>query len=82
MTGKLRVIFGDTIRSVRRVLLEVLAMFFVALAVLGIGSIVEEYRKYSGAPEDGIWRLGMSALFASVMLIFALHTFWKARKLR
>ena len=82
MTAKLKLIFGDAIRSLRRLWLEVMAAFFVALAVIGITSVVDEYRKYLSAPDSGILRLSMSVLFSSVMLIFALHTFWKARKFR
>jgi len=82
MVGKLKLIFGDTIRSLRRLFLEVMATFFVALAVIGITSVVDEYRKYVVTPDKGILRLSMSILFSSVMLIFALHTFWKARKIR
>jgi hypothetical protein len=82
MIGKLKIIFADTIRGFRKLVLEVLAAFFVALALLGIGSLVDEYRKYTQAPDVGIWRLTMSTLFASAMLLSALHTFWKARKIR
>lgn len=82
MSGKLKLIFGDAIRSIRRLFLEVMATFFVALAVIGITSIVDEYRKYSTAPQDGLLRLSLSVLFVSAMLISALHTFWKARKIR
>jgi len=80
--SKLRVIFGDTVRSFRRLLLEVMATFFVALAVIGMTSIVDEYRKYSNDADYGALRLSMSILFSSVMLVSGLHTFWKARKLR
>jgi hypothetical protein len=82
MAAKLRLIFADAIRSARRLWLEVTGTFFVALALIGITSIVDEYRKYSIDPEAGILRLSMSIIFASAMLIFALHTFWKARKIR
>ena len=82
MIAKLKVIFGDTIRAFRKLVLEILAVFFVALAILGIASLVDEYRRYTVAPDNGIWRLMMSGVFASVMLISALHTFWKSRKIR
>ena len=82
MIPKLKVIFGGAVRAIRKLVLEVLAAFFVALAILGIASLVDEYRKYTRAPDIGIWRLAMSIVFASVMLISALHTFWKARKIR
>ncbi len=82
MAGRLKLIFGDTIRSLQRLALEVMAMFFIALAVIGITSVIDEYRKYSNAPENGIVRLSMSVLFSSVMLVSALHTFWRARKIR
>ncbi len=82
MAAKLRIIFGDAIRSLRQLWLEVIATFFVALALIGITSIVDEYRKYRNTPDGGTLRLSMSILFSSVMLIFGLHTFWKARKIR
>lgn len=82
MIGKLKLIFGDTIRTIRVLFLEIIATFFVALALMGISSIVYEYRKYTSDPDGGVLRLSMSVLFASVMLISALHTFWKARKIR
>ena len=82
MGGNLKLIFGNTVRSLRRLCLEVMATFFIALALIGISSIVDEYRKYSNSAESGVLRLSMSILFSSVMLISALHTFWKAKKLR
>jgi len=82
MIEKLKIAFHDTFLSLRRFFLEVLALFFVSLAVIGIASIVDEYRKYASVPDAGIWRLSMSTLFASIMLISGLHTFWRARKLR
>ena len=82
MIEKLKIIFRDTLRSLRRFFLEVLALFFVALAVIGIASIVDEYRRYSSAPDAGILRLSLSALFAFITLISVLHSFWRARKLR
>ena len=80
--GKLKIIFGDTLRTLRKLFLEVMGTFFIALGVLGIGSVVDEYRKYANAPDDGIVRLIMSVIFAVVMVLSALHTFWKARKTR
>ena len=82
MSSKLKVIFGDTVRSLRRLLLEVIATFFIALTVIGITSVVNEYRKYSNDAENGMVRLALSILFSCVMLISGLHTFWKARKIR
>lgn len=82
MAAMLKLIFGNAIASLRRLWLEVIATFFLALAILGITSVVDEYRKYLSAPEGGILRISMSVLFSSVMLICALHTFWKARKCR
>jgi prolipoprotein diacylglyceryltransferase len=82
MAGKLKAIFSDVIRTMRRLFQEVMAAFFVALGVVGITSVVEEYRKYVSAPAEGVLRLTMSILFSTVMLAFGLHTFWKARKTR
>lgn len=80
MIGRLKIAFSDAIRSLRRLVLEVTGFFFLALAVVGSGSVVTEYRRYSSGLEQGAWRLSMSFVFTAVMLGFGLHTFWKSRK--
>jgi hypothetical protein len=82
MGGNFKLIFSNTLRSLKRLCLEVMATFFIALALIGVSSIVDEYRKYSNSAENGVFRLSMSILFSTVMLISGLHTFWKARKSR
>ena len=82
MGRKLKDIFGDTIKTLRVLWLEVIGTFFIALGVFGISSVVEEYRRYAKAPDQGMLRLSMSALFSAVMVISALHSFWKARNIR
>ena len=82
MSSKFKLIFGETIKGLRKLFLEVMGIFFITLTVFGIASVVDEYRKYLNAPEQGVLRLSMSLLFSAVMVISALHSFWKARKIR
>jgi hypothetical protein len=68
---------------VLRVLMhEVLGAFFVALAVIGGSSVVQEYQRYSTTPETGIGRITLAVSFSVAMLAFGVHSFWRARKVR
>ena len=82
MIKRFRVLFRDALQSLHRLALEMAGAFFVALAVLGVASTLDEYRRYLDRPDMGVWRLVLSLIFALVMLASAIHSFWKARKLR
>ena len=56
--------------------------FFLALAVIGVTSVIQEYRVYSSTPEAGVWRVGLALLFTLAMAVFGFHSFWKARKVK
>ena len=82
MPGKFRKAFSDAFRVAHTLVLEVLGAFFLALCILGITSIVQEYQRYGNDSEPGIWRLGLAVIFSVSMLGFGLHSFWKARKIQ
>ena len=82
MLNRFKVAFSDAIRSLRRLVLEVTGFFFLALGVVGIGSVVTEYRRYGGWAASGIWRLLASGVFTGATLAFGIHTLWKSRKIK
>ena len=82
MAGRFRTAFKDAFRVMHTLVLEVLGGFFLALAILGITSVIQEYQRYAAEPEDGSWALALSAIFTVSMLGFGIHSFWKARKIQ
>jgi hypothetical protein len=82
MSGKLRIIFADFLRSLRQLWLEVLGGIFLAFGLLFIVTAIQEYRKYVSTPEYGMSSMILALFFSGVMLLFALESFWKARKPR
>jgi hypothetical protein len=82
MTGKLRIIFGDFLKTLRQLWLEVIGGIFLLLGVVFILAAIQEYRKYVKAPEVGTGRLLLVLISSGVMLFFALESFWKSRKPR
>ena len=82
MAGRFRTAFKDAFRVMHTLALEVLGGFFLALAVLGIASIVQEYQRYSTDTEGGVLALVLSLIFTVSMLAFGIHSFWKARKIQ
>ena len=77
-----RTVFGDALRVLRTLIHEVLGAFFVALAVVGGSSVVQEYQRYSATPETGVWRIALAVAFSTAMLAFGVHSFRRARKVR
>ena len=82
MLGRFKTAFKDAFRVAHTLVLEVLGAFFLALFILGITSIVQEYQRYGDNPEQGIWRVLLALVFSVSMLGFGLHSFWKARKIQ
>jgi len=80
MPGKLKLIFGHFLRTLRQLWLEFIGGIFLALGVLFVFAAIQEYRKYIRAPELGTGRFLMVLLSSIVMLFFALESFWKSRK--
>ena len=82
MSGKLKIIFGDFLRTLRQLWLEFIGALFLALGLMFVLAAIQEYRKYVNAPEIGTGRFLLVLLSSAVMLFFALESFWKSRKSR
>ena len=82
MKEKFRIIFGDFLQSLRRFWLEAIGGVFLAFGVLFSLATIQEYRQYLSSPERGTAFLILEGFFSGLMLIFALESFWKARKPR
>lgn len=82
MAGRLRTAFRDAIRVFHTFALEVIGGFFLALAVIGGTSVVQEYRRWVDSQDGAVWRIVLAVLFFLAMLGFGLHSFWKARKIQ
>ena len=85
MAGKFKVLFGDFLRSARKLWLEMMGALFLALAVMFCLNMISEYRRTSTPMTEWDWHTGFSVfgsgLFSVVTLLFSLQSFWKARKL-
>jgi hypothetical protein len=82
MIGKLKFIFGDFLHALHRFWLECIGGVFLALGILFTLSAIQQYRDYVKAPGAGMMSFGLTAFFSGLMLVFALESFWKARKPR
>jgi len=82
MGSKLKVIFADFLRALRRLWLECVGGIFLGLGLLFVVAAIQEYRKYVTSPELGTGRLLLVLFSSAVMFFFALESFWRARKSR
>ena len=82
MSGKLKIIFGDFLRTLRQLWLEFIGALFLALGLMFVLAAIQEYRKYVQSPEVGTGRFILVLVSSGVMLFFALESFWKSRKSR
>ena len=82
MREKLKIIFGDFLKALRRLWLEFIGGIFLLFGILFIVAAVQEYRKYVTTPEIGTGRFFLVLVSSAVMLFFALESFWRARKSR
>jgi hypothetical protein len=82
MREKLKIIFGDFLKALRRLWLEFIGGIFLLFGILFIVAAVQEYRKYVTTPELGTGRFFVVLLSSGVMVFFALESFWRARKSR
>jgi hypothetical protein len=82
MSSKLKVIFADFLKTLRRVWLECIGGIFLGLGILFVVAAIQEYRKYITSPEIGTGRLLLVVFSSAVMFFFALESFWRARKPR
>jgi hypothetical protein len=82
MGGKLKIIFGNLLRTLRQLWHEFIGGMFLAIGIVFVLSAIQEYRKYVHSPEIGSGRFIMVLISSGVMIFFALESFWKSRKPR
>ena len=82
MKQKLKIIFSDFLMALRQFWLEAIGGVFLAFGLLFTYEAIREYQKYVATPERGITMFAVECFFSGLMLIFALDSFWKARKPR
>jgi hypothetical protein len=82
MKQTFRIMFGGFLHALRRFWLEAIGGVFLAFGVLFSFAAVQEYRQYLNSPDRGITFLALEVFFSGLMLIFALDSFWRARKPR
>ena len=82
MKQNFKMMFADFLQALRRFWLEAMGGVFLAFGVLFSLATAQEYRQYLSSPDRGIAFLALEGFFSGLMLIFALDSFWKARKPR
>ena len=86
MASKLKLIFSDLFRSVRKLWLEMMGALFFSLALMFMLNTAAEYRKATDHFSNWDWRTSFavvgSGFFSVLMMAFSFHSFWKARKMR
>ncbi len=86
MAGKFKLIFGDFLRTARKLWLEMMGGLFLALALMFTLNTIAEFRKTTDPMTAWDLRTGFtvfgSGFFSILMLSFSLQSFWKARKMR
>lgn len=81
MAARLKVIFGSFLKSAHRFWLEIIgALFFAFAAAFGLHA-VKTFRADIDSAGATLSILGSSSL-CILTLVFGIHSFWKARKLR
>jgi hypothetical protein len=72
--------FGDVIRILRQLWLEVTGAIFLALAAFGVPSAIREWNSlHTGG---SLSRFAMTVLFIGMMAGFGVFSFWKSRRVR
>ena len=86
MLAKFKVIFGDFLRSARRLWLEMMGGLFLGIAIMFVLKMVDTYRKATGSIYSWDWQTKLTvfglAFFSVLWFAFSLQSFWKARKIR
>ena len=72
--------FGDLIRILRLLWLEVTGGIFLALAAFGLPSAIREWRLL--AEGGSLLRFVTTILFIGMMAGFGIFSFWKSRRFR
>jgi hypothetical protein len=82
MGGKLKIIFGDLLRTLRQLWLQFIGGMFLVIGIVFVSAAIQEYWKYVHNPQNGSRKFIMVLISSGVMIFFALESFWKSRKPR
>ena len=80
MKQKLKILFGDFLNALHRFWLEVMGGVFLAFGVMFGWAAAREY--FSVSERRVTTMLATEAIFAALMIFFALDSFLRARKPR
>jgi hypothetical protein len=75
-----RHILPQIIKPIRTLWNEMIGFVFLCLAAVPIPRTFRQWREYSDTG-DGLFRLGMSLVFITLMATFGIHSFLRARKI-
>ena len=81
MAGKFKLIFGNLLKSIHQLWLEVTGTFLLIFAVAFGYYAIKEYRNFPETTES-IWGAVGAAGLSILTLGFGIHSFWKSRKIR
>ena len=81
MAGKFKLIFGNLLKSIHQLWLEVTGTFQLIFAVAFGYYAIKEYRNFPETTET-IWGSVAAAGLCILTLGFGIHSFWKSRKIR
>lgn len=76
----LAAVLPGVIRPLQALWNEILGLLFLALAVIMVRPVWHGWREMDEGPEHFL-RFLLSAFMLAVMLGFAVHAFWKARRI-
>ena len=75
-----RHILPQIIKPIRTLWNEMIGFVFVCLAAVPIPRTFRQWREY-GETGDGVFRLALSIVFITLMAMFGIHSFLRARKI-
>ena len=75
-----RHIVPQIIKPIRTLWNEMIGFVFLCLAAVPIPRTFRDYRQYTETGE-GLFRVVLSALFITLMAVFGIHSFLRARKI-
>jgi hypothetical protein len=75
-----RHVLPQILKPIRALWNEVIGFVFLSLAILPLPRTIRHWREY-GETGQGLFRVVLSVLFISMMAVFGIHSFLRARKI-
>jgi hypothetical protein len=81
-TGKkvLQHVLPGVVKPLRVLWNEIIGFVFLCIAIIAIPSVYRHIRDFDGEPKS-LFRIGLSGVFALIMLGFGISSFLRARKI-